>query len=201
MRGTMTITNKEIYQIYSRSYSITESRGKERQNTINDTIINILTKKEEYKDCDFKTETRMYEDISWGQYFTVDIQVWKDGKLIEIILAKAPASNIVQNHVNGLNSRAGELLRLGKYGLKGVKITFFTFQPNKCPYFTSNGLIKHFENTTVEGISEVREFITFDFRQVTVTFDINGIEKCSNREDVKKILMNEEVINNIQVHI
>jgi len=31
MKTIMTITNKEIHQIYSRSYTITESRGKERQ--------------------------------------------------------------------------------------------------------------------------------------------------------------------------
>ena len=197
----MVITSKEIHQIYSKSYTISESRGKERQNIINDTIIDILKGQEKYEGCIFKTEKRMYDNISWGNYFTVDIQVWKDGKLIEIILAKAPASNILQNRVNSLNARAGELMRLGEYGVKGVNITFFTFQPNKSPYFTSLGKIKHFEETSVEGISKVRELITFDFTELTVTFDINGIENCITREDVKEIFMNEDVIHNIKVHI
>ena len=91
------INNEKIKQIYEVSYSVAESKGKKRQNIINEIIIEELKNKQEYMQCTFKQEHILKKDqILWGERFSVDVAVFLKGKLIEIILIKAPASNVGQ---------------------------------------------------------------------------------------------------------
>ena len=48
------INNEKIKQIYEVSYSVAESKGKKRQNIINEIIIEELKNKQEYMQCTFK---------------------------------------------------------------------------------------------------------------------------------------------------
>jgi hypothetical protein len=196
-----TLTSEGIHEIYSVSYSIPESRGKKRQEKINEIIIKALKLLGKYDECNFSTEVRIKDKINWGKFFTVDVEVFKSGKLIEIFLIKAPASNIAQNRVNMLNSRGGEVIRIAPLIKSGVKLTFITLQPNKSPFFTTNGDIKSFEDNEVKTISCAKEYLTVDFSEVTITFDIEGIENCINKKEVKDMFSNKEIITNIQVHI
>lgn len=198
---TIIVNGQDIHNIYSRSYSMSESRGKKRQHAINDAIINVMKGQKEYEGCEFKKEVRMNEKIGWGKSFAVDIQVFKNNKLIEIILGKAPASNLIQNHVNILGARGGEVWRLMRYIKDGIKVTFLTFQPNETPYFKGNGDVKHFEKNSVGTISEMTNLCGVNIQEVTVTFDIDGINTCVTKEDVKNLFSNDDIIKNIKVHI
>lgn len=193
------INEQQIRGIYSMSYTVSESRGKERQNSINRTLVSCLKNLKEYEDCEFLFEVRLKKnEILWGEHFAVDVQVLKDGELTEILLFKAPASNLAQNHVNALNSKAGELLRLAKLASKGIKIKFLSLLPNKTPYFTRDDSIKHFETNSPSSICYVKEYLTFDFQEITITFDIEGIESCKSRQDITELLTTESVITNIK---
>jgi hypothetical protein len=196
----LTFTPQQIFQIYKCSYSIEESRGKKRQHLINSIIIESLKNNNNYDDCQFFTETRI-KNILWGKYFSIDIEVHKNGKLIEIILAKAPASNITQNSVNSLNGKAGEMSRLTPILKDGVKLTFITFQPVISPFFTNSGIIKHFENNKVRTINSLKENnVNVDFLDILITFNIEGIESCENRKDVQTIFSKKNIIGNIKLH-
>jgi len=195
------LTPKQIHDIYSCSYTVAESRGKKRQHLINNTMIDSLKVLDKYNDCEFITEFRVEKNILWGKYFTIDVQVLKNNELIEIFLFKAPASNLAQNHVNMLNTRAGEVVRLAPLVEKGVKLTFVSLQPNTTPFFTKKGDIKHFESNHVGNITLVKPYITVDFSDITITFDIEGVTSCKNKKDVKNIFLNEDIITNIKVHI
>ena len=195
-------TKKQIYEIYSKSYTIKGLRGKERQKIINRNTIDILMLDDKYKDCSFKEEERLYE-VSWGKYFAVDISIYKDNELIEIVLVKAPASNIGQNKQNSLNSKFGEVGRLSDYFKKGVKLTFFNFLPNISPYFYKNEDIKDFQNNKVEGIERAKDILKecVDFRQIFVTFNISNIKDCKNKNDVKNLISSEMIFDNIDMKI
>ena len=100
----ITFTNEQIKKIYELSYSISESRGKNRQNTINSVVIESLKSDPYYGGCEFKTEVRIPgEDLLWGTFFPVDVCIYKDGELIEIVLIKAPASSVQKNKTNTIN--------------------------------------------------------------------------------------------------
>lgn len=199
----MNITKEQIYEIYSLSYLISESRGKKRQNKINETIIELFKENPSYSDCEFKTEIRLTEDISSGKWFAIDVLIYKQGELFEIVLGKAPASNILQNSVNMINSRFGEVGRLHKYISKGVKLTFINFQPNITPFFKRNGNIDHFEKNTLHNLDNFREALrdNITFSEINITFNISGIEKCKNRYEVKELFTSPEIITDIQVHL
>lgn len=142
------ISSEDIKSIYEVSYNISKSRGKNRQETINNVIINLLKDKPEYADCDFKSEVRIPgTKLLWGKYFPVDICVYKNNEIIEIILNKAPASNIKQNHVNSIASLNSDIDRLSKNdnGLDQIKVSLFNFLPKKSPFFKRNETIKNFE--------------------------------------------------------
>lgn len=194
------LTSKQIHEIYELSYSISESRGKKRQEIINHNVIDALKLLENYRECEFRTEVRVKE-ITYGEYFTVDIQVFKNGKLVEILLLKAPASNVNQNDVNSKNARCGEVLRLAPLIRRGVKLTFICLLPNTTPFFTIDGNIKHFEKTKIGSISEIKKYINVDFLDVTITFDIQNIETCKNKTEVKNIFIKDQIITNIKTHI
>ena len=66
------ISSEDIKSIYEVSYNISKSRGKNRQETINNVIINLLKDKPEYADCDFKSEVRIPgTKLLWGKYFKI----------------------------------------------------------------------------------------------------------------------------------
>lgn len=163
-------------------------------------MISSLKVLDEYESCDFVSEVRIVKDILWGKFFSVDVQVFREQKLIEIFLFKAPASNIVQNHVNMLCGRAGEVLRLAPIIKKGVKLTFISLIPNTSPFFTQKGEIKHFEKNHVGIIDSMKPYISIDFSEITITFDIEGLTLCQNRQDVKNIFTNKKIITNIKAH-
>jgi hypothetical protein len=195
------ITASQIQNIYSSSYTIGESRGKKRQHIINETIIESLKSLPKYQGCEFKCEKKIVK-IIWGKYFNVDVAVYNNGTLIEILLFKAPASNISQNSVNLLNAKMGEVMRLLPQIKEGVNLTFISLQPNITPYFTSDGNVKHTEKNHVHTIQNVKEYLKdIDFSEITVTFNIEGIENCKTKKDVKNLFSNNEVITNIEVHI
>lgn len=195
------LTPQQIHDIYSCSYSISESRGKKRQHLINKVMIDSLKVLDKYKNCEFVTEVRMNKDILWGKFFSVDLQVFENGKLVEILLFKAPASNLSQNHVNMLGSRTGEALRLAPTLEKGVTLTFISLQPNVSPFFTKKGDIKHFEKNHVGNIESVKSYISVDFSEITITFNIEGLELCKNKEEVKNLFSDDNIITNIKTHI
>jgi hypothetical protein len=195
------ITSEQIHEIYSLSYSVAESRGKLRQKKINENIINALKSSENYDGCVFDTEVRVKEKINYGEYFTVDAQVFKSGKLSEILLFKAPASNIKQNSVNSMNSKVGEVIRIAPLIETGVKLTFITLLPNKTPYFKDNGDIKSFEDNKIPNIDSVKKYISVDFSDIVITFNIEGIENTKNREEIKNLFLNKKIITNIKVCI
>jgi len=199
----MNVTREQIYQIYKMSYSISESRGKARQKKINDTIIEICKSNPLYDGCEFKTEVRLAKNISSGKWFSVDVLVYKSNKLVELILAKAPASNIVQNSVNMSNARFREVGRLFKYIEDGVKLTFINFQPNITPFFKQNGAIKSFEKNSTHTLNLFKGALNSNltFSEIFITFNIEGVEDCKTKDDVKSLLTNSEVISNIFVEV
>ncbi len=190
-----TFTPEQIFRIYKQSYTISESRGKNRQNTINDVVVETLKNHSDYIDCTFKTEVRIPESkILWGKYFPVDVCVYKGDELIEIILIKAPASNLLQNKVNTLNSINSDITRLS--GLDGINIKLFNFLPSKSPYFKQNENIKEIESNTPFFLTKSGANYKFNVDEIYIIFEIDGVEKCLSKKEVKS-LFNENPIKNI----
>jgi hypothetical protein len=187
--------NDSINEIYKLSYTISNSRGKLRQNKINSAIINYLSSKEEFSNCTFKTEVKV--ESRWGRTktFCIDVIVYDEsGNVILLVLGKAAASNIKQNEINLINSKFAEIFRVkGK-----TKVLFVTFQPNITPFFQDGGEIKHYEENTVEFIPNDSE-LTFprDFDEIYITFDIEGIENCKRRKDFEGVFACGNPIKNI----
>jgi hypothetical protein len=187
-------TNDQIKKIYEISYSISESRGKKRQNILNEMVIESLRKDSSYDGCIFKTEVRIPGSmLIWGAYFPVDICVYKDGKLIEIILIKAPSSNIKQNKINSLNSINSDVTRLSKF--KDIKILLVNFLLKKSPFFKRDESIKKIENNTPFFLTTSGMVYKFDIDEIYVTFEIDGLEKCSSKEDVKSLFLFNPIKN------
>ena len=184
----------DIYKIYKISYSVAESRGKKKQNIINEVVIDSLKKLDSYKDCVFKEEVRM--NPLWGKYFPVDIAIYRNDVLIEIVLNKAPASNAKQNKVNTMNSINSDIDRLSNY--KNIKITLVNFLPNITPFFTRKESIKNFENNKLDFLMNKGVTKKVDIDEIFITFDISNITKCLNKSDIKN-LFNNNPISNIKI--
>ena len=193
----ITFTSEQIKRIYELSYNISESRGKNRQNVINDVVIESLKMDSTYDGCEFKSEVRIPgTKLLWGKYFPVDVCVYKDGELIEIILNKAPSSNILQNKINTLNSINSDIVRLSK--LDNIRITLFNFLPKKTPFFKRDETIKNFENNTPFFLSTCGAVYKFDIDEIYILFEIDKLEECLTKIDVRG-LFQENPIKNIVI--
>jgi len=190
----ISFTEDQIKQIYEVSYTISESRGKARQNIINEVIIESLKNDQGYVGCTFKTEVRIPESkLLWGNYFPVDICVYKDGELIEIILNKAPTSNIKQNRINSLNSINSDITRLSKFD--NIKISLINFLPKKSPFFKRDETIKNFENNKPFFLSTCGATYKFDIDEVYIVFEIDNLEDCKTKVDVKNLFIGNPIKN------
>jgi hypothetical protein len=190
-------TAEQIKKIYEISFSISESRSKKRQNIINEVVKESLKLDSNYVGCEFKTEVRIpKEKITWGEFFPVDICVYKDGNLIEIILNKAPASNIKQNRINSLNGINSEIIRLSK--LENIKITLINFLPKKTPFFKIDETIKNFETNTPFFLTTSGVVYKFDIDEIYILFEINNLEQCESKTEVKQLFI-ENPVKNINI--
>lgn len=190
----ITFTDDQIKKIYEVSYTISESRGKNRQNIINGVVIESLKSDSNYDGCEFKTEVRISgSKLLWGKYFPVDICVYKDGDLIEIILNKAPSSNINQNRINFLNSINSDITRLSK--LENIKVSLINFLPKKSPFFKRDESIKNIENNIPFFLSTCGAVYKFDVDEIYITFEIDNLDKCSSKVDVKKLFSTNPIKN------
>lgn len=193
----ISFSEEQIKKIYEISYSIQESRGKNRQDVINGVVIESLKNDPLYNECFFKTEVRIPEEkLLWGKYFPVDICVYKNDILIEIILNKAPTSNIKQNRINSLNSINSDITRLSK--IDNIKVSLINFLPKKSPYFKRDETIKKFENNSPFFLSTCGAVYKFDIDEVYITFELDNLETCKNKIDVKN-LFTSNPIKNIKV--
>ena len=193
----ITFSNEQISKIYEVSYSISESRGKKRQNIINSVVIESLKRDITYDGCLFKTEVKIPKrKLLWGDSFPVDICVYKDYNLIEIILIKAPASNIKQNRINSLNSINSDITRLSK--LDDIKISLVNFLPRITPFFMRNEIIKSFEKNSPFFLSTCGAIYKFEIDELYVTFDISNLNSCKTKLDVKN-LFSTNPIKNIKI--
>lgn len=194
----ITFSAEQIKRIYEVSYSISESRGKNRQNIINEIVIESLKSDPSYISCEFRTEERIPgSKLLWGNYFPVDISVYKDGKLIEIILNKAPSSNIKQNRINSLNSINSDITRLSK--LDDIKISLVNFLPKRSPFFKRNESIKNIEKNSPFFLSTCGVPYKFDIDEIWVSFEIENLESCSTKSEVKDLFLNNP-IKEVKVH-
>jgi hypothetical protein len=186
--------DEQIKRIYEVSYTISESRGKNRQNIINDVVIESLKSDIYYNDCVFKKEVIIPgTKLLWGKYFPVDICVYKDNTLIEIILNKAPSSNIKQNRINSLNGINSDITRLSK--LENIKISLINFLPKISPFFKRDESIKSFEKNEPFFLSTSGAFYKFDVDEIYVTFEINNLYKCNSKVDVRNLFLVNPIKN------
>lgn len=190
----ITFTNEQIKKIYELSYSISESRGKNRQNTINSVVIESLKSDPYYGGCEFKTEVRIPgEDLLWGTFFPVDVCIYKDGELIEIVLIKAPASSVQKNKTNTINSVNGDITRLQK--LDGIKVSVINFLPKKTPLFKIDETIECFEKNLPFFLSKCGALYKFDIDEIYVLFEIDKLCECLTKKDVKNLFQNNPIKN------
>jgi hypothetical protein len=138
-------------------------------------------------------------ECNWGERFNVDVIKYKNNLLEEIILIKAPASNIAQNLVNSLNNQAGEFQRINGDVYKGSKIRQITFIPNVSPFFSKNEEIKSFEKNKSIFITKRNIRCYLNIQEIHVTFDINGIENCKTKQDVHNLFIDNNPITNVVV--
>jgi hypothetical protein len=193
----LTFSEEQIKNIYKISYSLSELRSRKRQDVINNIVIESIISNDNYKNCEFKTEVRISgKDLLWGSYFPVDICVYRNGKLSEIIFNKAPTSNLKQNKVHMLNDINSEIMRLSK--LSDIKISLINFYPNITPFFSKHETIRKFETNRPFFISTCGVPYKFDIDEVYVTFDIDKISECTTREDVR-VLFEQNPIKNIKI--
>jgi hypothetical protein len=189
--------NELINEIYKISYKISSSRGKLRQTKINEALIDILKTKDEFNDCSFKTEIEVESYCGKKKKFKIDVVVYdKHNQIKLLVLGKAPASNVAQNDINLSCIRVGELSRV----VEDTKIIFITFLPNTTPFFKEGGAIKSFEKNIPEYISKWknREYPR-DFDEIYITFDIDGIDNCKEKEDVEQLFLSSNPIKNITI--
>jgi hypothetical protein len=188
---------ENINEIYKLSYKVSTSRGKLRQLKINDAIIDLLKSKEEFRNCFFKREIKVESHCGKKKKFSIDVVGYDvDNQIKVLVLGKAPASNVAQNEINSILNRAGEILRV----TENTKIIFVTFLPNDTPFFNQKGFIKHFETNLPEYISKWKGVIfPRDFDEIYVTFDIDGIKNCKNKEDIEQIFSSSNPIKNITI--
>lgn len=192
----MTFSEEEIYNVYKLCYQTSTSKGKIKQHTLNQIVIDSIMRENE-DNVTFKTESNI--EINWGKRFNVDVLKYINGLLKEIVLIKAPASNIGQNHVNSLNSQAGEYQRINADFYKGSKIRQITFIPNVSPFFSKEEKIKSFEKNKSIFITKKNILCYLDIEEVHVTFDIEGIKNCKTKQDVHNLFLNNNPITNVVV--
>jgi hypothetical protein len=190
----ITFTNEQIKKIYELSYSVSESRGKNRQNTINSVVIESLKSDPYYSGFEFKSEVRIPgEDLLWGKFFPVDVCIYKDGELIEIVLIKAPASNVQKNKINTLNSINGDITRLQK--LDGIKVSIINFLPKETPLFKIDETIECFEKNLPFFLSKCGALYKFDIDEIYVLFQIDKLYECLTKKDVKNLFQKNPIKN------
>jgi hypothetical protein len=198
------INKSEIKKIYEVSYKVSESTGKARQHIINQVVIDGLIGQSEYTGCKFIQEYSLKKkEITWGARFPVDIAIFKDDVLIEIILIKAPASNISQNNINNISKINSDIDRLSK--LNNIKITIVNFVLNIPPYFKSNESISKFEKAKVFFITNVYNDPSnnlskkFNIDEVNISFDIENIQNCKHKTDVRELFEKSNPITNVKI--
>ena len=134
-------------------YGDSNTRGKNRQNNINKEVCEYLKSTGDYDGVEFRMEEKLKTPNSVGgkTTFDVDISIYRDDKLIEVVLNKAPYSNFLQNEQNSINSRIGETFRLVN-DYPDIKITWFDFLPRTTPYFENGGKVKRIETNSPHPI-------------------------------------------------
>lgn len=187
-------TEDQLRSIYILSYSLAEAKGKKRQQIIDSKIIESLKNSKEYEGCVFKSEYILKP--LWGKYFAVDVAVFKNDNLIEIILAKAPASNIKQNKINNMNSLSSDIERISKYN---VKVSLINFLPNETPYFTKAEKITKFEKNRPEYLMKTGVKKDVDVDEIFVTFTIDSLFNCKTKSDLKLLFETQNPIKNIKI--
>jgi hypothetical protein len=188
----MTFTEENINSVYKLSFKTSTSKGKIKQHTLNQIVIESMMRENE-DNVTFKTEVNI--KCNWGKRFNADVVKYKNDSLDEIVLIKAPASNISQNHVNSLNSQAGEYQRIKSDVYKGSKIRQITFIPNVTPHFYKNEEIKNFHKNKSVFLTKCNILCYMDIQEVHVRFDINGIENCKTKQDVHNLFINNPITN------
>jgi hypothetical protein len=181
-------------------YGNSNTKGTKRQNDINSEVVEFFSKQDSYKDKIFKKEVKLKTPNSLGgkPTFKVDIAVYDvDGSIVEVILNKAPYSNMKQNETNAIGSRVNEVFRL-IYDFPNVKLTWFTFSPNNTPYFKKSGLVKNIEKNDIHSICNenfynrlrIDESEKFSIREIFVTFDWKGISVGQDKKDYDQMFIN-----------
>ena len=174
-------------------YEESDTRGKNRQNIINREVCEYLKLTGKYDDVEFRLEDKLSTPNSVGgkKTFDVDIAIYKEGVLIEVVLNKAPYSNICQNEQNSINSRIGETFRIVN-DFPDIKITWFNFLPKMTPYFEDGGKVKRVEINQPHPIctDNFRKNISIknEIREIFVCFDWNGIPIGSNKSKFGELL-------------
>lgn len=192
----MTFTKEQLHDVYKLNYKTSTSKGKIKQHALNQIVIESLTRENE-NNITFKTESRI--ESNWGKSFNIDVLMYKDTSIKEIILIKAPASSIKKNHLSFLSNLAGEFQRVKHDSYKGSKIRQVSFVPNVTPLFSAQEKIKSFEKNKPFFITKQDILCYFDIEEVLVTFNIDGIENCETKQDVHNLFINNNPISNIVV--
>lgn len=192
----MTFTKEQLHDVYKLNYKTSTSKGKIKQHALNQIVIESLTRENE-NNITFKTESRI--ESNWGKSFNIDVLMYKDTLIKEIILIKAPASSIKKNHLSFLSNLAGEFQRVKYDSYKGSKIRQVSFVPNVTPLFSAQEKIKSFEKNKPFFITKQDILCYFDIEEVLVTFNIDGIENCETKQDVHNLFINNNPISNIVV--
>jgi hypothetical protein len=192
----MTFTEEDIHKVYQYCYQTSTSKGKIKQHMLNEIVVESIMRENE-DNITFDKEIKV--ECNWGERFNVDVIKYKNNLLEEIILIKAPASNIAQNLVNSLNNQAGEFQRINGDVYKGSKIRQITFIPNVSPFFSKNEEIKSFEKNKSIFITKRNIRCYLNIQEIHVTFDINGIENCKTKQDVHNLFIDNNPITNVVV--
>jgi hypothetical protein len=198
----LNFSEDNLKMIYEKSYSIAESKGKTRQKTINYVVIDALQKNPLYSGCEFRTDVVFEKDILiWGT-FTANVCIYKNEKLIEIVLIKALASNIKQNQNNTMSKTVADIVKLNNINPK-VKITVVNFAPNNPPFFTRDEVIKGIESNSVAYLPKSGNKFRYvrDIDEINVTFHIENLESCRTKTDVKNLFKINPIKNVTSVEI
>jgi hypothetical protein len=187
-------------------YGNSNTKGRKRQDDINQEVINYIKTQEGYNELIFEKELKLKTPNAVGgkQTFKVDIAIYDGDKLIEVILNKAPFSNLKQNESNSIGSRVNEVFRLVN-DFPNVKITWFTFSPNQTPYFKKDSLVKNIEiNSHLHSIcnDSFRKNIStpIELNEIFVKFDWNGIKPGQNKSEYDLLVeSNQMTFTNIEI--
>ena len=164
-----------------------------RQNDINEEVCNFMQSQSGYDKFDFKKEEILKTPNSVGNKptFKVDIAIYDNDKLVEVVLNKAPFSNLKQNESNSIGSRINEVFRLAN-DFPEIKITWFNFLPKQTPYFKKNGLVKNLEINNPHSIcnDNFRKLIntSVNLNEIFVVFDWDGIQINQNKSDFESYI-------------